>query len=189
MTLVDVLIALLAFLIGVVVREFLPGYFRKKGENLATKEDVAEITNLQKAVEHRFNELLENSKQRHALRVAALDQRLAAHQQAFSLWRELLSNTHSEKIGPVVLRCQTWWEQNCLYLEPVVRDAFVRAYSAAHSHHAYTEARANSTIIQDNWNEISNFPKVLFEAIQLPPLRQADAENVLSERGATDVND
>jgi hypothetical protein len=69
MTLVDILIDILAFLIGLVVREFLPGYFRKKGENLATKEDIAELTTLQKSVEHRFNELIEESKQRHALRI------------------------------------------------------------------------------------------------------------------------
>ncbi|WP_157649458.1 hypothetical protein [Burkholderia ubonensis] len=181
MTVVDILIALLAFLVGFVVREFLPGYFRKKGENFATKEDIAEITDLQKAVEHRFNELIENSKQRHALRLAALDRRLAAHQEAFSLWRELLSNTHGEKVGPVVLRCQEWWERNCLYLEPNVRDAFVRAYSAAHSHHSYTQARADSNIIEENWRDISIFPKVLFDAIQLPPIRQVDAENVISD--------
>jgi hypothetical protein len=32
MTFANILIALLAFLIGVVVQKFLPGYFRKKGE-------------------------------------------------------------------------------------------------------------------------------------------------------------
>lgn len=70
MTLVDILIGILAFLLGLLVREFVPSYFRKKGENLATKEDIAEITRSQKEVEHRFNELIEESKQRHALRMA-----------------------------------------------------------------------------------------------------------------------
>lgn len=189
MTLVDILIGILAFLGGLLVREFLPGYFRKKGENLATKEDITELTNLQKGVEHRFNELIENSKQRHGLRLAALDRRLAAHQEAFSLWRELLSNIHGDKVGPVVLRCQEWWEQNCLYLEPSVRDAFVQAYSAAHSHHSYTAALADSKIIDENWREISNFPKVLFDAIQFPPIRQVDAENVLSAPEANALRD
>jgi len=46
MTLVEILIVLLAFLVGMVVREFMPGYLRKKGENLATKEDIAELTRL-----------------------------------------------------------------------------------------------------------------------------------------------
>lgn len=179
MTPINIPIAAAAFFAGLVVREFLPSYLRRKGENLATKEDIAAITELQKAVEHRFNELLEDSKQRHALRLAALDRRLAAHQEAFSLWRELLGGSHTDTIGAVVLRCQEWWERNCLYLEPMVRDAFMRAYSAANSHHSYVQARADSAIIEENWKEIVNFPKVLFDAIQLPPITQADAEKVL----------
>lgn len=181
MTPATVAIAFLAFVIGMVAREFLPGYFRRKGENLATKEDVAEITRMQKEVEHRFNELIENSKQRHAFRLAAIDRRLAAHQEAFSLWRELMANTHGENVGPVVLKCQAWWEMNCLYLEPSVRDAFVRSYSAAHSHHAYTQGRVDATTIQRNWQDVTSFPNVLFEAIQLPPITQADVEGVISK--------
>jgi hypothetical protein len=188
MTIVGILLCALGFLLGLIVREFLPGYFRKKGENLATKEDIVELTNLQKGVEHRFNEIIENSKQRHDLRLAALDQRLAAHQEAFSLWRELLSEVHGEKIGPVVLRCQAWWEKNCLYLEPSVRDAFVRAYSAGSSHHGYTQARFDVKDVQANWAEVTRFPNVLFEAIKLPPLQQDAAEKVLPELTKNPLN-
>ncbi|MGF6575091.1 hypothetical protein ABH945_007220 [Paraburkholderia sp. GAS333] len=189
MTLVGILGCALAFLIGLIVREFLPGYLRKKGENLATKEDIAELTNLQKGVEHRFNEIIENSKQRHDLRLAALDQRLAAHQEAFTLWRELLAEVHGEKVGPVVLRCQAWWERKCLYLEPTVRDAFVRAYSAASSHHGYTQSRFDVKDVQANWAEIARFPNILFEAIQLPPLQREAAEKVLPEMTKDAVKD
>lgn len=171
MTLLNIPLVLLAFLLGMMVREFLLGYSRRKGETLATKEDIAAITNLQKAVEHRFNELIENSKRRHTLRLAAPNRRFAAHQEAFSLWRQLLGGTHTEAVGPIVMRCQGWWERNCLYLEPDVRDAFVCAYSAAHVYHAYVQARADANIIQENWSEITRFPKVLFEAIQLASRR------------------
>jgi hypothetical protein len=179
MHLVNVLLGFSCFVLGMVVREFVPSYFRKKDENLATKEDVAKITELQKAVEHRFNELLEESKQRHTLRLAALDRRLGAHQEAFALWRELLASVYTDAIGTVVLRCQGWWENNCLYLEPVVRDSFVRAYSAAHCHNAYHQSRVDPKTLSDNWAEIAGFPTVLFEAIQLPPINQADVEKVL----------
>ncbi|MBU9589606.1 hypothetical protein [Burkholderia multivorans] len=189
MTFVNILIGILAFLIGLLSRQFLPSYFRKKGENLATKEDITELTNLQKGVEHRFNELIENSKQRHELRLAALDQRLAAHQKAFSLWRELLADVHSERIGPVVLRCQAWWEENCLYLEPSVRDAFVRAYSAASSHHQYTQARFDAKDLQANWAEVTRFPNILFEAMQLPPIQEDAAKKALPELTERPVND
>lgn len=42
MTLLDVLFVVSAFLFGFVVREFLLGYFRKKGENLATNRTLQE---------------------------------------------------------------------------------------------------------------------------------------------------
>lgn len=48
MTLVGILGCALAFLIGLIVREFLPSYFRKKGENLLTKEDIAELKTCRK---------------------------------------------------------------------------------------------------------------------------------------------
>ena len=38
------LIGVAAFFAGMLVREFLPGYLREKGKNLATKEDNTEIT-------------------------------------------------------------------------------------------------------------------------------------------------
>jgi hypothetical protein len=62
MTFVYSLIAIAFFLLGLLVREFLPSYLRKKAENLATKEDIAQITKLQKAVEHQFANLIESSK-------------------------------------------------------------------------------------------------------------------------------
>lgn len=179
MSLPDIPVVVSALLLGFFIRDFFPGYFRKKGENLATKEDIGEITQSQKAVEHRFNELIEESKQRHALRLAALDRRLAAHQEAFALWRRLLSEIKGETIATIVLECQDWWEKNCLYLEPGVRDAFFRAYSAAILHHSYVQAFAASDVIEENWKAISNFPNILFAAIKLPPIAQADVENVL----------
>ncbi len=40
----SILYSVIAFLIGLIVKSYLPAYFSKKGENLATKEDVEEIT-------------------------------------------------------------------------------------------------------------------------------------------------
>lgn len=114
--------------------------------------------------------------------MAALDRRLQAHQEAFALWREVLNNTHTEGIGKVVLKCQDWWEKNCLYLEPQVREAFVAAYSAAHSHSAYVQGRAEAALIKDNWEQIIKFPNILFEAVQLPPLSETETKAVVPEQ-------
>ena len=41
------------------LRNFFPSYFNQKGENLATKEDIAEITKLQEEVQTQFHKELE----------------------------------------------------------------------------------------------------------------------------------
>ncbi len=98
-------------------------YFTKKAENLATKEDVASITDQVELVKSQYSVILENIKAKNQLRLAALDKRLQAHQEAFTLWRELFSAIHSPDIGKAVINCQEWWGKNCIYLEPEVREA------------------------------------------------------------------
>src|SRR5262245_26369677 len=107
--------------------------------------------------------------------MAGLDRRLQAHQESFTLWRELSDVPHTEGVGKVVLKCQSWWEQNCLYLEPSVREAFVSAYSAANSHHALVQGRARKEDIKASWERVTAFPNILFRAIQLPPLSESEA--------------
>ncbi len=54
-----VLIALLTFLVGLITKNYLPSYMDKKGENLATKEDIAEITKLTEQAQKEFKEEFE----------------------------------------------------------------------------------------------------------------------------------
>jgi len=75
----------------------LRSYATEKGKNLATKEDIGTITREVEKVRSEYAErfeslaqqnrlLLEHTRQRHELRLAALDRRLAAHQEAYALW-------------------------------------------------------------------------------------------------------
>lgn len=161
------------------LKSYLPSYFAKKAENLATREDIAGITDEIESVKTQYAVLIEETKAKHQLRMAALDRRLQTHQEAFTLWREILSSVHSEEIGKIVLKCQEWWEKNCLYLEPKVRDAFVAAYSAAHSHQAYVQARTDSKSLTENWRLITGFANTLFEAVQLPPLTETETKALI----------
>jgi hypothetical protein len=112
---------------------------------------------------------------RHQLRMAAIEKRLAAHQKAYSLWRELKHNAHDSKtIGDVVLRCQDWWEKNCLYLEPEAREAFFKAYIAAHSHHQYVELRDNPDLVKNNWKTIIDAGTIIEKCVDLPPIAGED---------------
>lgn len=59
------------------------------------------------------------------LRLAAIEKRLAAHQEAYALWSRLLSALHNEtRLQEAAEKCQAWWEKNCLYLDPKSRRAF-----------------------------------------------------------------
>lgn len=119
----------IAFGLGVFVQK----YLNKKGENLATKEDIAEITDKVKQVKSVHTERLEEIKQQnrllleHAqyknqLRLAALDRRLEVHQQAFALWQKLMDVLYDrERIGEVIMECRDWWIENNLYLEERAR--------------------------------------------------------------------
>ena len=62
---------------------------------------------------------------RDTLRLAAVERRLAAHQEAYGLWCELLRELHNpSRVHDVAVRCQTWWQANCLYLDPTSRREF-----------------------------------------------------------------
>ena len=158
-----------------VVKHFLSSYLLEKGKNVATREDVEEITRRVEGVRTQYVSLVEELKARHQLRLAAVDRRLQAHQEAFTLWRRVMAATHTEEVGKVVIECQFWWEQNCIYLEPSVREAFVRAYGAASDHNSLVKGRVEVSIIQSNWKLITEFPNVLFQAIQLPALSELEA--------------
>ena len=61
--------------------------------------------------------------QKHDLRMAALGERLKAHQQAYSLWDRLVASIH-EPNTEIALECYNWWRDNCLYLAEPARSAF-----------------------------------------------------------------
>jgi hypothetical protein len=165
-----------------VIKYYLSSYLSEKGKNLATKEDIAGITDQVEAVRTQYSTLIEELKARHQLRLAAIDRRIQTHQEAFTLWRKLFAATHSENIGKVVIECQTWWEQNCIYLEPNVRLSFVTAYNAAHLHNSILSSRSDGEDVKANWAKITSFPNELFEAIQLPKLSELEIQGIGSTK-------
>ena len=169
------LAGVIAFLL---LKHFVPSYLSEKGKNLATREDIEEITRKVEGIRTQYLSLVEQLKARHMLRMAAVDRRLQAHQEAFTLWRKLLSAVHTEEVGKVVIECQGWWEQNCVYLEPEVRESFVSAYGAAHTHNQFVQGPKDVELIQSNWKMIIEFPNILFRSIQLPALSELEAKSL-----------
>lgn len=150
----------------------------KKAENLATKEDIAAITHEVEGVKVQYTQLVEEGKARHQMRMAVIDKRLAAHQTAFSLWRQLQRYVHGDQAEMlrVVMRCQEWWEENCLYLEPSVRQQFVASYMAAHQHGGLLAGNASADELKANFGVIQRFGNVVMKAVELPGLSDAEAE-------------
>lgn len=155
---------------------YFPSYLTEKGKNLATSEDITAITEKIEGVRTQYAALIEELKARHQLRLAAVDRRLQAHQETFTLWRELLSEVHTGKVNEVVLKCQDWWEKNCIYLEPNVREAFVSAYHAASMHKSLMLNHAEAETLTENWSLITNFPNAVFKAVQLPALSELEVK-------------
>lgn len=89
-----------------------------------------------------------------------------------------MAATHTDEVGAEVLKCQAWWEQNCIYLEPKVREGFVQAYRAASDHNLLVRSRAEVKLVTDSWSRITAFPDLLFQAIQLPGLSELEAKEL-----------
>ncbi|MBS1209224.1 MAG: hypothetical protein H6R19_1622 [Proteobacteria bacterium] len=176
----------LGFVLGtgvvfLLLKFFIPNYLAKKAENLATKEDIGAITSIVAKVNSKYSELLENLKVQHQLRLAAIDKRLQAHQEAFTKWRKLYGAIYSPDIMNVVIECQIWWDENCLYLEPEIRRAFADAFSAASMHESYITG-GDDVVIKNNWKTITDFPNLLFLAVQLPKLTSTESRVIYGNK-------
>ena len=118
-TMNSLLIATTVGIAMLLLRSFFPSYFSEKGKNLATKEDIGEITAAVESVkedytkrlkelEHQNALVLEQLRMNQQLRLAAVEKRMAAHQEAFALWRRLIASAYDDSLNPVVIECQDW---------------------------------------------------------------------------------
>jgi hypothetical protein len=162
-------VAVVGVVVFLLLKNFLPGYLSEKGKNLATREDVRAITVEVESVKNQYVMLVEELKAKHQLRLAAVERRLQAHQEAFTLWRNLLSTIHTEDVRSEASKCSEWWNKNCLYLEPTAREAFANAYHAASDHSSLLSAREVGPI-NENWNRIISAGSAILQAAQLTGL-------------------
>ena len=164
--------------------KYLPSYLSQKGKNLATQEDIGKITREVEQVKSEYTERLEgiaeHLRYRNQLRLAALDRRLQAHQEAYALWQNLMDNVRDrEKVGDAVVKCQEWWRENSLYLDAEARRAFITAFKSAPTYcQIWTELREadageserREDVLNESWESVSSAGKVIVEAVELPSL-------------------
>jgi hypothetical protein len=158
-------------------------YAQEKGKNLATKEDIADITHQveevkaeyarqRQALEHAHQQLLKQSDQTHQLSLAAIDLRLKAHQEAFAKCQDFFALAHrrppegTEKMNTLL----QWWRENCLYLSPEAATAFREASDAAAVHRDLLDGRVGHQAVSENWQKIARAGGVIAAAVQLPSI-------------------
>ena len=180
---------LLAIGVGLLLwRSYLPAYASKKGENLATQEDIGAITReveqvkalfatQLKSLEQQNALVLEQLRSRQQLRMVASEKRLAVHQEAFALWRKLVLKAHDDDIVPLVAECQRWWEANCLYLTPTAREAFNSAYFAASAQRTFLRNDADAKLVESNWLRVTSAGEVIVAAVELPSLGEREVRD------------
>jgi hypothetical protein len=151
------------------LKRYLSSYVDEKGKNLATKEDIGAITREVEAVKHVYNSLLEELKARNQLRMAALDKRLQAHQEAFTLWRTMFTSSGAE-MEIAAQECRDWWNSNCVYLDGKVRDAFLEAVNQEYMRRSSPKSLDQ---LNEHLGKMFAFPNLLFASVQLPSLSEA----------------
>ncbi|MCJ7583794.1 MAG: hypothetical protein MUO30_03360 [Anaerolineales bacterium] len=113
---------------------------------------------------------------RQQLRLAALDKRLQAAQEAMTLWQRLRVANEKETDELDVLKdCKHWWDTNSLYLTAEARTAFLKAYRAtgellvARARHAdWEEMKALSAVID-------RAAPIIAESVYLPPIGELES--------------
>ncbi|MEM5459650.1 hypothetical protein VSR69_33060 [Paraburkholderia phytofirmans] len=177
---------------------FLGSLIREHAKNWAALRTIRKLTravediktdNAKQLAElgHQNSIFLEQAKAQNQLRFAALDKRLNAHQEAFTLWRRLLARAHEDDVHEIVRECYVWWERNCLYLEPTARNAFNQAFWAA-SHHKVlleTPVRDEAAIeaIKRNWSAVQDAGTIIMDAASLPAINDREREDLIKTPG------
>lgn len=158
-------------IVFLLVKFFLPGYLSEKGKNLATKEDIAEITKEIEEVKSTYNQLLETFKAQHQLRLASVEKRLQVHQEAFCLWRRINGALGTDFLPEIIKECDEWWGNNSLYLEPEPRRAFLEAWVSARDLKWYQE-NSEPSLVTKCHQQINYAGEAITKAVELPRLNE-----------------
>lgn len=159
---------------------YLKKYFEEKARNLAQKQDLPDITQVVEqiraeyeqqleALRHQNQLLIEQQRGQFQLRLAAVDKRLQAHQEAYALWRALLAYKDDEEIREAAFKCEAWWAENCLYLTETARRSFRVAYNSAYQFPDLSEEKKEKQI-----GTIVAAGTAIVEGVELPSLGEQE---------------
>jgi len=126
----------------------------------------------------------------HQMKLAALEKRLATHQEAYAFCHAFCQYLrHESKLPKIVDASERWWFRNCLYLSQKAREAFMSAFHAAamFSHRPEIEehsAEKNFNASQKATNIIEEAAETIVKESALPGFAPSEAGWV---RGAKEL--
>jgi hypothetical protein len=108
-----------------------------------------------------------------AFRTAALERRLATHQEGFRLWHEMImALDRGDEGARAVGRCQQWWYDNCLYLDAQSRKEFIECARDA-GFFRMTRESQNTAEKAALLKRLKNVLRLIEEGVHLPPVGEA----------------
>jgi hypothetical protein len=160
------------------VAAYLGGYLSVKGKNLATVEDLPSIEKITQAIRHEFDLKRDLAAHERTKEGLVAEERLAAYQEAFRLWRTLAFQLFSEEIVKTVGELEQFYDTKGLYLSQRARDALLDAKN--HSVH-YKDYVASKDIsrekVQETYKRIWELGTILEEETGLPALGKGSSES------------
>jgi len=115
-------------------------------------------------------------------RMAALDRRLAIHQEAYKLWWEMVSALHS-KTGPdKAAECQKWWIGNCLYLDAKSRKEFIDCAGEAFFYNDLKDINKPAET-KARFQRIMRVFELLAEGVELPTIGENEGRSKEIKQG------
>jgi hypothetical protein len=163
-------------------KNWLTSYANKKGENLATKEDISEITSLIKSVEHGFNVSVSNLNAHHQLRMVAAERRLLAHQEAFNQWRQLYVKVASGNFAEIQAQQSVtgdWLFSNYLYLDNATRKDFSIALIGAQRIESKDGIFADAADVKIVLDLLTKASGSILQGVALPSITQGEIDSLI----------
>ncbi|MDE2887650.1 MAG: hypothetical protein OXR72_05495 [Gemmatimonadota bacterium] len=104
--------------------------------------------------------------------LVAMEKRLQAHQEAFSLWYAICSSLSDQTVFELALRAEEWWKDNCLYLDAKSRHAFkLFPHAVRMRHELLSQTPRDTQMLLRVWEEIQEPGSLLAEGVGLPNIK------------------
>lgn len=95
------------------------------------------------------------------------------------MWQRLrFINRRSNEFTQLILDCQDWWNNNCIYLSANARAAFKKAYLAAEYLSLPISMQAGPEAAKRDVNDLNRAGEVILQGVYLPSIGEDEAERL-----------